>query len=286
MLSDRWVRGDIIYFDLVMILILAIVAILLLYAPGVGSLALFIPAAGVIFNMIVTYNLGLQRGLIAAIILTFIYGSYIIYQTMIVHKISEVNFAYVVWLFLYPLSSLLAGQLSGIVTSYNRELENRKTLEQLVTIDASTGFYNTQGFFKKLDEEFLRAKRYKKQFSILLIKIANFDALHNIYGDVNSVKILQSVANIITTQTRFPDVKSVVEGNMLSIILAETDEDGAKIVIEKLHQFLDSITTEINGIKKVIRIKPSIGVASMRECDNDALEMYERAKEEFNYDKG
>jgi diguanylate cyclase (GGDEF)-like protein len=283
--SDTNLRKDRIYFNLIMVFVLAVVAIALLYAPSIGSLTLFISIAAMLFNMILTYNLGLQRGLIVAIVLTFIYGSYIIYEILI-NRISEVNFAYIVWLFIYPLSSLLSGQLTLTVSTYKRELENRRSLEKLVTLDAATGFYINQGFFRKLDEEFLRAKRYKTHFSILLVKISNFDELQIIYGEIDSVKILQAVATKITAQTRISDIKSLIEESMLSIVLTETNEEGAKIVIEKLHQALDTIATEIKGVKKVIRIKPSIGIASIRESDTDVLEIYDRAKGELNYDRG
>jgi len=284
--SDKYLRKDVVYFNLTMVFVLAVVAIVLLYAPMIGSFTMFIPIACMIFNMILTYNLGLQKGLITAIVLTFVYGSYIIYETLIVHSISEINFAYIAWLFFYPLSSLLAGQFASTVSSYKWHLDNRESLEKLVTIDASTGFYNKRGFFRKLDEEFVRAKRYKTQFSILLIKIANFDELRIIYGEIDSIKILKAVAEKVTAQSRYSDIKSLIEENMLSIVLTETNEDGAKTVIEKLHQALDRITTDVRGVRKVIRIKPNIGIASIRECDTDALEIYSRALEEINYDKG
>lgn len=283
--SDTDFRKDRLYFNFIMVFMLAVIAVALLYAPVIGSLPLFVLVAAMIFNMILTYNLGLQRGLIVAIVLTFIYGSYIIYEITI-NRIAEVNFAYIVWLFIYPLSSLLSGQLAVIVSTYKHELENKKSLEKLVTLDAATGFYNNQGFFRKLDEEFLRAKRYKTYFSILLVKIANFNELQIIYGEIDSVKILQAVAAKITAQTRVSDIKALIEENMLSVVLTETNEDGAKIVIEKLHQALDTIATEIKGGKKVIRIKPSIGIASLRESDTDVLEIYDRAKGELNYDRG
>ena len=73
---------------------------------------------------------------------------------------------------------------------------------------------------------------------------------------------------------------------MLSVILTETDVDGAQVVVEKLHQSLDSITTEINGVRKVIRISPSIGISTIQEGDTDVMELYERAKGEFVYDRG
>lgn len=284
--SDNSIRSDMVFFNLIMVFLLAVIAMVMLYLPEMGSFNLFIPMACMLFNMIISYNLGLQRGLMAAIVLTFAFGSYILYETMIVHKIMEINFAYIAWLFFFPLSSILAGQLSRTISSYKREIENKKKLEQLVTIDVSTGFYNSQGFFRKLDEDFVRAKRYKTSFSILLIKIMNFDELQMIYGEVDSIKILQAVAEKVESRTRFSDIKALITADMLSIVLTETDEEGARIVIEKLHQALDRITTDIKGVKKVIRIKPSMGISSVKEADSDALEVYERAKEELNYDRG
>ena len=283
----KWnLRRDILFFDLLLLFVLTMLAVVLLYAGSTGSLMLFVPIAGVVFIMILSYNFGLQPGLIAAIAMTFVYGSYMIYESMVVHRITEVNFGYVSWFFFFPVASFLAGRLAEIVASYNRAAQSSKELEKLVTLDASTGFYNTQGFFKKLDEEFLRAKRYKNQFSVLLVRIGNFDDLHKIYGDVNIVKILQTVADIVSRDTRYADIKSIVDGNMLSVILTETDEEGARIVMEKMHKSLDRITTDISGVRKMLRISPSIGVSTIREEDTDAIEMYERAKEEFVYDKG
>ena len=283
----KWnLRRDILFFDLLLLFVLTMLAVVLLYAGSTGSLMLFVPIAGEVFIMILSYNIGLQPGLIAAIAMTFVYGSYMIYESMVVHRITEVNFGYVSWFFFFPVASFLAGRLAEIVASYNRAAQSSKELEKLVTLDASTGFYNTQGFFKKLDEEFLRAKRYKNQFSVLLVRIGNFDDLHKIYGDVNIVKILQTVADIVSRDTRYADIKSIVDGNMLSVILTETDEEGARIVMEKMHKSLDRITTDISGVRKMLRISPSIGVSTIREEDTDAIEMYERAKEEFVYDKG
>ena len=283
----KWnLRRDILFFDLLLLFVLTMLAVVLLYAGSTGSLMLFVPIAGVVFIMILSYNIGLQPGLIAAIAMTFVYGSYMIYESMVVHRITEVNFGYVSWFFFFPVASFLAGRLAEIVASYNRAAQSSKELEKLVTLDASTGFYNTQGFFKKLDEEFLRAKRYKNQFSVLLVRIGNFDDLHKIYGDVNIVKILQTVADIVSRDTRYADIKSIVDGNMLSVILTETDEEGARIVMEKMHKSLDRITTDISGVRKMLRISPSIGVSTIREEDTDAIEMYERAKEAFVYDKG
>lgn len=285
-MSNNLLRKDLLFFDLVMLFVLAVMAIVLLYAPVIGSLSLFIPVASAVFIMILAYTLGMQPGLIGALVVTFAYGTYLIYESMVIHRISEVSFGYAVWFLCFPVSAFLAGRLSEVVQSYSREAASKQSLEKLVTVDASTGFYNTQGFFRKLDEEFIRSQRYHTEFSMMLVKITNFDDLHKIYGDVNIVNILKAVADIISKQTRYADIKSIIDGHILAIILTETDIDGAKIVMEKLHQSLDVITTDINGMKKVLRISPSMGVSAIQEGDTDALEIYERAKNEFIYDKG
>lgn len=277
---------DRVWFSLLLVLILAAVAIVLLYAPRMGSFYLYLPFAAMVFTIIWTYNMGLQRGLMAAVIFTFAYGSHLLYETMITKTISEINFVYICWLFFFPFSSMLAGRLSTIVSTYRWELENKRSLEKLVTIDAPTGLYNRQGFFRKLDEEFGRAKRYKTAFSVLLIKVVNFNELRVIYGAIDATNILKAVSEIVAKNSRHSDIQAVVAEDMIGVLLTETNDDGARIVIEKFHQALDRVTTEIRGVKKVIRIKPNIGIAYIQEGDTDALEIYDRAKEEINYDKG
>lgn len=284
--SETSLHKDTIFLNLIFVFLLAVVAVVLLYSQSIGSFVLFIFTALLLLNMIAAYNLGLQRGLMLAIVLTFVYGSYIIYQNMSLRSGAEVSFGYMAWMFFFPLGSLLSGQLSQTVSGYKREVAAKRSLEKLVTIDISTGLYNHQGFFKKFDEEFLRAKRYRNKFVVMLIKISNFDELQVIYGEIDSVKILQAISDKVVAQTRFSDVKSLIQGHMLSVLLPETDEAGARIVVEKLHQAIDTVTVEINSARKVIRIKPSIGIGCIREGDADAMEMYERAKEELNYDRG
>ena len=73
----KWnLRRDILFFDLLLLFVLTMLAVVLLYAGSTGSLMLFVPIAGVVFIMILSYNIGLQPGLIAAIAMTFVYGSY------------------------------------------------------------------------------------------------------------------------------------------------------------------------------------------------------------------
>lgn len=285
-MNKKLLRKDIVFFNLLILFILAVVAVVLIYYRDSTVLLSFSLLAAVSFTIILTYDLGLQKGLIISLVFVFIYGSYIIYNVLVTQTISEVDFSHIIWLFIIPVGSLLTGELSLVITKYNWDLETMKTLEKLVTIDGSTGFYNHQGFFKKIDEEFLRSKRYNNKFAILLLKIDNFKEIRMIYGETDAGKILKAVADVMDTKIRYSDVRAVLDNNVLGVLLTETNEDGAKIVVEKLHQVLNVVTVIISGSRKVINVKPRIGVAAIREADNDVLEIYERAKVEIDYDKG
>lgn len=282
-----YTKNDVVFFNLLVVFFLIVVATVLLYAPVMGSFDMFIPLACMMLNVIVAYTFGLQRGMLLSIVFTFIYGSYVIYDARALAGVGDVNFAHVLWMMFFPLAGLLAGNFSLVVGKYRREMEGKKTLEKLVSIDENTGLYKESEFFKKLDEEFLRARRYGTNFSVLLVQILNYDELHSIYGEIDVVNILKSISEHMCRELRFSDAKFAIGEDRLSILLAETDESGARKVVEKLHMTLERVTTTIHdGVKKVVRVKPSIGMASLSEGDRDSLEIYDRALNELTYDKG
>lgn len=280
-------RRDFLLFDLLMLFVFIVFTMVLLYAPYMGTVDLFVPLACLIFCLIATYNLGLHRGMLLAIALTFAYGTYIIYDAFLAEGRGGVQFVHVLWMTFFPLGGMLSGNLAQTVTRYKSEMESKRTLEKLVSIDENTGFYKQHEFFKKLDEEFVRSKRHKADFSVLIIQITNYEELQAIYGELDIVNILKAVAETIQKCVRLSDCKFLINDDTLSVVLAETNEAGARVVIEKLHLSLERVTVTVeDGVKKVVRIKPSIACAALHEVDSDSLEIYERAKAELSYDRG
>lgn len=280
-------KKDFMLFDLIMIFMFTVFTAVLLYAPQSGSMEMFIPLACLVLSMIATYNIGLQKGMITAVLLTFAYGTYVIYRAFSADGNIDVDAAHIMWMLFFPIGSMLAGNLSFVVGRYKLEMESKKNIEKLVSVDANTGFYKNQEFFKKMDEEFQRARRHKSNFAILIIQITNYHELQSIYGDVDMASIQKAIAEIIQQQVRNSDGKFTISNEMLSVLLTETDEAGARVVIEKLHMSLERVTVTIHGgVKKVVRVKPSIGFAALTDGDTDPLEIYDRAKSELAYDKG
>lgn len=286
--NNGFARGDVLFFNLLMLFMLIAFTTVIVFSPRSGSLEMFVTLACLIVNLIAAYNIGLQRGLLLSIVFTFAYGSYVIYNAGLSQSGADVVFGHILWMIFFPLGAVLAGNLALIVARFRHGMESKNALEKLVAIDDKTGFYKENEFFKQLDEEFVRAVRYKTPLSVLLIQITNYEELAIIYGDVDIVSILKTVSEYLTKSLRLCDTKFLIANDTLCVILASTDEAGAKVVLEKLHLSLEQVTTTIGGgVKKVVRIKPSIGYSSLiHERDRDALEIYERAKTELSYDRG
>jgi len=285
-LGSKEFRGDIVWFNSFIITVLFVFAVILLRFEVLDIFFTFGVFGIFLLVAVLAYMFGLQRGLLISIGVTFFYGSYLIYAVMISKTMVTVDPLYVAWLFWIPLISVLAAKLGECISSNEALVKDIEVIEELVTLDGKTGFYNNQGFFKKLDEEFWRAKRYKETFSLLLLQIANFDEIQMAYGNVGAGKILIAVAKNIDLQMRGTDVKGLLVDNILGILMPGTDVEGADIVVEKLHLFLTVVTVELKEDKKNIKVKPSIGAASFKENDIDVIEVYERAKTELTYDRG
>ena len=248
-MGSKEFRGDIVWFNSFIITVLCVFAVILLRFEVLDIFFTFGVFGIFLLVAVLAYMFGLQRGLLISIGVTFFYGSYLIYAVMISKTMVTVDPLYVAWLFWIPLISVLAAKLGECISSNEALVKDIEVIEELVTLDGKTGFYNNQGFFKKLDEEFWRAKRYKETFSLLLLQIANFDEIQMAYGNVGAGKILIAVAKNIDLQMRGTDVKGLLVDNILGILMPGTDVEGADIVVEKLHLFLTVVTVELNEDK-------------------------------------
>ncbi len=283
---NKGIRPDIIWFNSFIITVLCVFAVILLRFEVLDIFFAFGIFGIFLLTAVFSYMLGLQRGLLLSVAVTFCYGSYLIYAVIISKEMTTVEPLYVAWLFLIPTISILAAKLGESIASNSAVAKDIEAIEELVTLDGATGFYNNQGFFKKLDEEFWRAKRYSEVFTLLLLQIANFDEIQIAYGNVGASRILIAVAQNIDQQMRGTDIKGILVNNTLGILMPGTDAAGADTVVEKLHLFLTVVAVDFENGKKNIKVKPSIGAAAFKESDIDVIEVYERAKTELTYDRG
>lgn len=152
-------RQDIIYFDLIMVFWMAVLVVIFSSSYNINIIQ-FLLSGILVMAIIVGYNLGLLGGLIFALFLIFGYGSYLLYGVVVSGEISELRVDLIIWLFLIPVGAYLAGQLSHYVAMLVWQQEACKLMEDLITLDDVTGFLNSRGFFRELEIEVDRARRF------------------------------------------------------------------------------------------------------------------------------
>jgi diguanylate cyclase (GGDEF)-like protein len=134
--------------------------------------------------------------------------------------------------------------------------KNRK-LRRLALIDPLTGIYNRRFFFKRLEEEFMRSKRYGEQFSLLFIDIDNLKPINDHYGHTSGDHVIKMLAASMKEIGRQGDVASRLGGDEFGYILLESDAEGAFNFAQRLQEKVSSHNAKGPG-----QVTVSIGIAN------------------------
>lgn len=155
----------------------------------------------------------------------------------------------------------LANQKTKILREEIRQHKAaRSELQRLATHDQLTGAKNRRHFSDTLASEIVRFKRYRNNFSLLILDIDDFQGINDLYGHDCGDFILQKFAQYVQKNLRQSDVFVRYGGQEFAIIATNTEIDSAKRFADKLSQSI-----EIHGIyheATTIHLTVSIGVAS------------------------
>jgi diguanylate cyclase (GGDEF)-like protein len=171
-------------------------------------------------------------------------------------------------------------ELEAKVQERTSELgEANAKLRELSITDDLTGLFNRRYLVRALEAEFIRAIRYKRNFSVLLIDIDDFKQINDRYGHSCGDAVLIKLASLIRGGLRSSDVVARYGGDEISILLPETEKSKAAEVAEKLRGLIEGTPFGWHG--EAFNITCSIGIASApddRIADwNDLLDKVDQA---------
>ncbi len=115
----------------------------------------------------------------------------------------------------------------------NDTLEEMKKLSMT---DALTGLFNRRYFDIRLEEEFLRAKRYNLILSLAILDIDDFKPFNDNEGHIAGDTILKEVAFIMTSAVRSHDILARFGGEEFAIIMPQTPKAEAYHVAERIRE--------------------------------------------------
>ena len=141
------------------------------------------------------------------------------------------------------------------------ELADRvaQTWEQ-ATFDPLTGIANRQTVLTRVEEELVRATRYRRPLSLILVDLDHFKRFNDSHGHAAGDVILRQVAQLLAANVRTVDLAGRYGGEEFLVVLPETDPDAAASLAEKLRRIIGGTEIRLPD-NEVVSVTLSAGVA-------------------------
>lgn len=134
-------------------------------------------------------------------------------------------------------------------------------LKYLAFHDTLTGLLNRGVMEKILEREFLRARRYHIDLSVIFLDLDDFKLINDTHGHTHGDRALVHLSNCLRDIKRDSDIIARFAGDEFVIILPSTSPTQAESVINRLHNRLQSVT--LTTEKDPIAVKFSYGISSV-----------------------
>ncbi len=170
-------------------------------------------------------------------------------------------------------------KLHGYLIDETPQKKLEQQLTRMATTDELTDLYNRRHLMTLLDVECNRFKRMGNHISLLMLDLDHFKHINDTWGHAAGDMVLIQFSKILKTIARKSDHIGRLGGEEFVIVLPETNEEGAKILAEKI-RFLAS-ASPVSFKDKPISYTVSIGIASCcdrtRENEDNMLQKADQA---------
>lgn len=128
------------------------------------------------------------------------------------------------------------------VRTHLKIIEQMRVIERLSMLDALTNIPNRRSFNDQLNREWGRAVRNKTPISLLIIDVDKFKKYNDSYGHPQGDALLQAISVVFEQSLkRSTDFVARWGGEEFTILLPETDLNGAKEIAEKIRANIENL---------------------------------------------
>lgn len=146
-----------------------------------------------------------------------------------------------------------------------------KKIKELSILDGLTGLYVYRYFNDALEREIQRALRYQQSFSLIMLDIDGFKKVNDTFGHLQGDEVLKELGQILKMICRQIDIVSRYGGEEFTVILPQTDIEGAFVLAERIRKVVKNYAF---GTKDTpINLTVSIGVANYPESATSKLDL-------------
>lgn len=246
------------------------------------SISGYVMITSLMIVSLISYYLGKTFGLISAMVVDFIYCTYLFYISFTTGRV--LNNTMYFWIIIIPFSALLTASLSeNIVALQEKVLSLELDNEELVMIDEAVGVKNGKAFLNEMPIYINLNKRHKIPVTLLLVKVKHSKNFRKILGEKVYLEMIKNIAEVLDKCLRYEDVKYILDNETFAYVLV-TDNEGANIVKSRMKKAIREMKFKNKSIGKELNIEVAIGVYSQDEKVNDPISFIKLAEKELSYD--
>jgi two-component system chemotaxis response regulator CheY len=161
------------------------------------------------------------------------------------------------------------------------DLESRILV--LASIDGLTGLLNRRSFMERMEGELHRARRERKDLTVILGDIDYFKKINDAYGHQTGDTVLQKFAERLKKTSRPYDLVGRYGGEEFVICLPGTGLTQAASVAERMRKGVEEMRNVAPDLSTAILITGSFGVASLAEGSGEDMDSLIRRADEGLY---
>ena len=161
-----------------------------------------------------------------------------------------------------------------IIRDITKRKQAEERLHMLATTDPLTKACNRRHFQELAEDELRKSQRFDHPLTLMLLDIDFFKDINDSYGHTVGDEVIQAIMPVCQDQLRDVDIIGRFGGDEFSIIMPETNSEGATLVAERLRASLADIA--IFHENQIINISVSIGIASL---DRETIHYTELVKQ-------
>jgi len=183
-----------------------------------------------------------------------------------------------------PEDTALLTLLAAWTTMAIENLRLSESLERLAVTDDLTQVYNYRFLKSAMRREIKRAGRFGQQLSIIMLDVDNLKAYNDKHGHLRGSHLLREMAGILAAQVRSFDLVAKYGGDEFTVILPQTDREGARVVAERMRVAIERhafalVPAGTITVSSGIAVFPTDGgdVASVIQAADRVLYMAKRA---------
>lgn len=113
-------------------------------------------------------------------------------------------------------------------------LSRKQAQEEIIRIDQLTQLLNFSALSREVAVDLERTMRYNRQAAVGLLDIDHFSEFNEKQGHAFGDLLLSCLANTIAVNVRTVDIAGRYSGGKFLLYLPETDENGAKVLVNRI----------------------------------------------------